>query len=106
MVATQNTIPVELKPIYDRIVVRFLERVIEDDSKEYRKDWNYYSKWIHTSHIANDLSISSEIARRKLSKLEELGLVIADRHPHFICWAAKHIKGFKQHQFLDYYEKI
>jgi hypothetical protein len=94
-------VPSDMKLIYEAMVSRFLRRVAEADADTYKSD--YYWKWVGTSQLADELGYKCSQLRQTLNKMEKLGLVHSQRRPNWVCWAANHIAGFKQHQFKDYY---
>lgn len=62
----------------------------------------YYHKWVSTQVIASRLGVSPAVARRYLTELESKELVVSQRSPNYIRWAAKEVPGFIQHPLKRY----
>ena len=77
----------------------------EDWHKDRIRNDALYNKWMSTKDISERTPYTLYEVRRDLKKLEEMGLVAANRtYKNCTQWAFP-IKGFKQSRFTDYYVK-
>lgn len=83
----------------------FLFRVKHYEKITHNED-EYYWKWIGTSRIADHLGIRNQNLRPLLKSLLKEGKLTMRKLSNVCLWAPTEIKGFKQHKFADYFQKV